>query len=89
MQQILTEAETERLLSQPHQRYFSPCRDYLYMRVVYMRAVLKAGLRASEETALQPEHIGLTSGKLVVREGKGAKERTLWVGEEVLGELQE
>ena len=80
---ILTDAETDRLLSQPNQRYFGPHRDYLYMRLM-----LKAGLRASEATALRPEHIDLMSGKLTVREGKGAKDRTLWVGEMLLEELQ-
>jgi integrase/recombinase XerD len=81
---ILTEEETDRLLSQPNRRYFGPCRDYLYMRLM-----LKAGLRASEAVSLQPEHIDLMSGKLMVREGKGAKDRTLWIGEEVLEELRE
>ena len=81
---ILTQEETDRLFAQPNQRYFGPHRDYLFMRLM-----LKAGLRASEATALQPEHLSLMSGKLTVREGKGAKDRTLWVGEEVLGELQE
>jgi len=81
---ILTEAETDRLLSEPNQRYFGPHRDYLFMRLM-----LKAGLRASEATALQPEHVDLMSGKLSVREGKGAKDRTLWVGEDLLEELQE
>ncbi|MCS4198561.1 tyrosine-type recombinase/integrase [Salinibacter ruber] len=80
---ILTEEETDRLLSEPNQRYYGPHRDYLYMRLM-----LKAGLRASEATALRPEHIDLMSGKLSVREGKGAKDRTLWIGEEVLGELR-
>jgi len=81
---VLTEAETEALLAQPNQRYFGPCRDYLYMRLM-----LKAGLRASEATALQKQHVDLMSGKLMVREGKGAKDRTLWVGEDLLEELQE
>ena len=81
---ILTEAETDRLLAQPNQRYFGPHRDYLFMRLM-----LKAGLRASEATALQPEHLDLMSGKFAVREGKGAKDRTLWVGEEILEELRE
>jgi site-specific recombinase XerD len=81
---ILTEEETDRLLSEPNQRYYGPHRDYLYMRLM-----LKAGLRASEATALRPEHIDLMSGKLSVREGKGAKDRTLWIGEEVLEELRE
>jgi site-specific recombinase XerD len=80
---VLTEAETTRLLSEPNQRYFSPHRDYLYMRLM-----LKAGLRASEAVSLRPEHIDLMSGKLMVREGKGAKDRTLWVGEDLLEELQ-
>jgi len=80
---ILTEEETDRLVAQPNQRYFGPHRDYLFMRLM-----LKAGLRASEATALQPEHLDLMSGKLSVREGKGAKDRTLWVGEEVLEELR-
>ncbi len=80
---VLTEAETSSLLDQPNQRYFGPHRDYLYMCLM-----LKAGLRASEATALRPEHIGLMSGKLMVREGKGAKDRTLWIGEELLEELQ-
>ena len=81
---VLTEEETDRLLAQPNQRYFGPHRDYLFMRLM-----LKAGLRASEATALRPEHIDLMSGKLSVREGKGAKDRTLWVGEEMLEELRE
>jgi len=81
---ILTEEETGRLLAQPNQRYFGPHRDYLFMRLM-----LKAGLRASEATALQPEHLDLMSGKLTVREGKGARDRTLWVGEEMLEELRE
>ena len=80
---VLTEEETDRLLSEPNQRYFGPCRDYLYMRLM-----LKAGLRASEAAALRPEHIDLMSGKLMVREGKGAKDRTLWIGEDMLEELQ-
>ncbi|MCS4038731.1 integrase [Salinibacter ruber] len=59
---VLTEEETDRLLSQPNQRHFGPHRDYLYMRLM-----LKAGLRGSEATALRPEHIDLMSGKLMVR----------------------
>lgn len=40
-----------------------------------MRLVLKAGLRASEAVSLRPEHLGLMSGTLMVREGKGTKGR--------------
>ncbi len=81
---VLTEDETQRLLDQPNQRYFSPHRDYLVMRLM-----LKAGLRVAETVSLRPEHVDLMSGKVLVREGKGAKDRTLWIGEELFGELEE
>jgi site-specific recombinase XerD len=81
---VLTEEETSSLLDEPNQRYFGPHRDYLLMRLM-----LKAGLRAAEVVSLRPEHVDLMSGKLMVREGKGAKDRTLWVGEELLQELRE
>jgi integrase/recombinase XerD len=81
---VLTKAETTSLLEQPNQRYYGPHRDYLYMRIM-----LKTGLRASEVVSLKPEHIDLMSGKLMVREGKGAKDRTLWIGEEMLSELRD
>ena len=81
---VLTDAETERLLGQPNLRYYGPHRDYLFMRLM-----LNAGLRASEAVSLQPEHVDLMSGKLMVREGKGAKDRTLWLGEDVLDDLRE
>jgi len=81
---VLTEAETARLIQQPNHRYYGPHRDYLCMRLM-----LNAGLRVSETVSLRPEHVDLMSGKLMVREGKGAKDRTLWLGEEVLDELRE
>lgn len=81
---VLTTDETDRLLSEPNQRYFSPHRDYLYMRLM-----LQAGLRASEATALKKDHINLTSGKLNVREGKGAKDRNVWIGATLVDELED
>ncbi len=54
-----------------------------------MRLMLKAGLRASEATVLGSKYLGLMSGKLTVREGKSTKNRTLWVGEDLLEELKE
>lgn len=78
---ILTEAETDRLLGQPNLRYSGSHRDYLFMRLM-----LRAGLRVSEATSLRPQHIDLMRRNLSVREGKGAKDCTLWVEEEVLKE---
>ena len=81
---VLTRDESQRLLSQPNQRYFSPRRDYLFMRLM-----LKAGLRSAEAVALRPEHVEMPTGKVVVREGKGAKDRTLWIGNDLRDEIGE
>lgn len=48
-----------------------------------IRMMLEAGLRAGEVVALRPEHIDMNSGKLTVREGKGAKDRVLWINGEL------
>lgn len=74
--EVLTEDEQARLLAQPNPRYPTGERNYLLMRLM-----LNAGLRLAEATALKWRDIDLTTGKLMVRQGKGAKDRTLWVGE--------
>jgi len=43
--------------------------------------MLDAGLRVSEALSLRWENVDLMTGKLMVKEGKGAKDRTLWLGE--------
>jgi len=72
---VLSPAETERFLAQFNKRYDSPLRNLCMVRVM-----LDVGLRAGEVVALRPEHLDMLSCKLTVREGKGAKDRTLWVG---------
>jgi site-specific recombinase XerD len=81
---VLSEEETDSLFQQPNRRYFSPHRDYLMMRVMLM-----AGLRAEEVTTLRPEHVDLQTGKTNVVEGKGAKDRNVWLSDGVLSELRE
>jgi site-specific recombinase XerD len=49
--------------------------------------MLDTGLRLSEAIALRWKDIDLTSGKVMVRQGKGAKDRTLWTGEDNLSAL--
>jgi len=61
------------LLSQPNPRYPTGERNRLMMRLM-----LDAGLRVSEALALRWEHLDLMSGKLMIREGKGAKDE--WPG---------
>ena len=50
--------------------------------------MLNTGLRLSEAIGLQWRDLDLISGRLFVRQGKGAKDRTLWVGETDLEALR-
>ena len=51
----------------------------------------EAGLRVSEALALKDDHLEATpvGGRLVVREGKGGKDRTVGLGRELTGALIE
>jgi len=81
--EILTDAEQKALLAQPNPRYPTGERN-----LVMLRFMLDTGLRLSEAIYLQWRHIDLNSGKVMVREGKGKKDRTLWTGEENLEQLK-
>lgn len=77
--EVLTAEEQEKLLAQPNPK----CRTGL-RNLCMIRLMLNVGLRASEVLNLRPQDIDWMSGKLMVREGKGKKDRTLWIGEEDL-----
>jgi integrase/recombinase XerD len=81
--EILTETEQEALLSQPNPRYLTGQRNR-----VMLRLMLDTGLRLSEAIHLRWKDIDLNSGKVMVRQGKGAKDRILWTGEANLETLQ-
>ena len=81
---VLTEEEQEDLLNQFNVRYVTSQRNK-----VMFQLMLNTGLRVSEAVSLRWKDVNLTSGKLMVREGKGAKDRTLWVDEGQLDELGE
>lgn len=74
--EILEADEQTALLRQPNLRYPTGERNCLVLRLL-----LNTGLRLAEACALRWRDIDLTTGKLMVRQGKGAKDRTLWVGE--------
>jgi len=74
--EILTETEQASLVTQPNPRYLTGHRNR-----VMLRLMLDTGLRLSEAIHLQWRDIDLNSGKVMVRQGKGAKDRTLWTGE--------
>ena len=73
---VLTEGEQVRLLEQPNPRYPTGERNQTLLNLM-----LNTGLRLAEVTALKWRDVDLTTGKLMVRQGKGAKDRTLWVAE--------
>ena len=73
---VLSEDERERLLQQPSKRYPTGERN-----LAMIHLMLNVGLRLSEATALRWRDLDLLTGKLLVKEGKGAKDRTLWIGE--------
>ncbi|GAG35984.1 unnamed protein product [marine sediment metagenome] len=74
---VLTEDEQSRLLDQPNSRYPTGERNRTLLHLM-----LNTGLRLAEVTALKWRDLDLTTGKLMVRLGKGAKgDRTLWVAE--------
>ena len=80
--EVLTETEQEALLAQPNPRYLTGQRNRTMLRLM-----LDIGLRLSEVINLQWRDIDLNSGKVMVRQGKGSKDRTLWTGEANLAAL--
>jgi len=80
---VLTQEEQDKLLNQFNERYVTS-----YRNKVMFQLMLNTGLRSSEAASLRWKDINLTSGKLMVREGKGAKDRTLWVDDSQLEELK-
>lgn len=78
---ILTRDESSSLLDAPSDE-LTPRRDRLMMELC-----LAAGLRAGEVVAVRVEHLDFATGRLDVRDGKGAKDRRLWLSDEVAGRL--
>ena len=71
---VLSDDEQQRLLNQFNLRYDSGLRNLCIVRVI-----LDAGLRAGEAVAIKPDHLDMRTCKLMIRDGKGAKDRTLWI----------
>ncbi len=81
--ETLTNEEQVLLLSQPNKRYYTGERNKAMLRLM-----LDTGLRVAEVTALKWNDLNLTTGQLHVRQGKGKKDRILWIGENTLEQLQ-
>lgn len=75
---VLSADEQARLLRQFNRRYSSPLRNLCLVRLM-----IEAGLRVSEAVSVRPGHLDMTTCRLVVREGKGAKDRVLWIRDDL------
>ena len=81
--EVLTHEEQEALLRQPNAKNLNGLRNLCLLRLM-----LNTGLRAAEVLKVKTRDIDWSSGKLMVRQGKGKKDRSLWVGEEDLALLK-
>ena len=81
--EVLTHEEQEALLGQPNAKNLIGLRNLCLLRLM-----LNTGLRAAEVLKVKTRDIDWSSGKLMVRQGKGKKDRSSWVGDEDLALLQ-
>ena len=75
---VLTPDEQRALLAKFDRRYPSALRN-----LVAVRLMLECGLRCGEVVAVKPEHIDLDTCRLLVREGKGGKDRVVWFSDDL------
>lgn len=81
---ILRGEERDRFLEAFNRRYRTPHRDWLACRLM-----LESGLRVGEVVALKVDHFAPRDCRLVVRDGKGGKDRKAGVGYDLCQELDE
>ena len=80
--EVLDIEEQKKLLNVFNTRYPSSLRNKTMVRIM-----LTAGLRLAETINLKWNHINFKAGKLKVEEGKGRKDRQLWLGDDTLNLL--
>ncbi len=81
---ILTLEEQQLLLDQFNLRYITPHRNKTIIKFL-----LATGLRLSEMTNLKWSNVNLMSGQIKVVEGKGMKDRIIYIDDEMIEDLQE
>lgn len=80
---ILTKEETKKLLDTPNKRYPTSFRNYCMMKLS-----LQTGMRISELINLKIEKIDWNTGKVFIQNGKGNKDRIIYVRNGMLDELK-
>lgn len=81
--EVLTCEEVQALIDQTNVRYPTGLRDRCMLALM-----ANCGLRASEVLKLELRHLDLNAGVLTVRNGKGGKDRQLWVNPDTLALLK-
>ena len=81
--EILTDEEVQNLLGSFNKRYENPHKNY-----VIILLTLNTGMRVSEISNLRVEDIDLNSGRIHLKQGKGKKDRILYVSPLVLEEVR-
>lgn len=80
--EVLTIDEQEQLLKIFNKRYFNSRRNHTMINLF-----LHTGLRLSEMLYLKWKDINLMTGQLKVVQGKGNKDRIIWINDDMLQEL--
>jgi site-specific recombinase XerD len=75
---VLTDDEAHRLVDVFNLRYDAGVKNRCLVRLM-----LEAGLRVSEAVSLRPAALDMQSCRLVVKDGKGGKDRVLWISEDL------
>lgn len=81
---ILTIEEQKELLNQFNLRYITPQRNKTIISLI-----LNTGLRLSEMASLKWKDVNLMTGQLKVVQGKGSKDRILYINDDVIDEVRE
>ena len=79
---ILDENEIKKILSVFNKRYLSSFTNYLILRMM-----AETGMRVSEVLNLRLEFLDLNSGKIIIKEGKGNKDRIVYINNGLLENL--
>lgn len=77
--EVLTEKEQDQLIAVFNVRYFNSFRNRTMIKLF-----LASGLRLSEMINLRWRDINLMTGQLKVVEGKGDKDRILWISDSIV-----
>jgi len=81
---ILTDDEADALLDALNCRYDSGLKN-----ICMFRLMLEAGLRVSEVSELRRRDVDMTACRVTIRDGKGGKDRQVWVSEGLRDRIDE